>query len=355
MWTVGILVVFGLLILASASIGYSIKRFGHPYYYLLRQIILGIGVGSVLFWIGLHLPISLYKRFAPQLLVASMGLLLILFFPGVGFSVGNATRWIHTGPFSFQPSEFLKFAFVAYLASWIHSKRKEVSSFTLGFLPFLMITGFVGLFLYKEPDIGTLGVIAFTSLGMFLLGGGRASQVALAILLGAVVLASIIAAEPYRKDRFFIFLNPDADLQGKGYQIDQARIAIGSGGLFGSGLGLSRQKFSFLPEPMGDAIFAVFAEEFGFVGVCIILTAFLFFFFRGMLVAARAYDSFAQLLAAGITLLVITQVVINIGSLSGLMPLTGIPLPFISYGGTALAFLLFEMGVLLNISRRKTL
>lgn len=353
--TVIFLAVFGLLILASASIGYSIQRFGYPYHYFLRQTALGFGFGSLLFWIGLRIPVSLYKRFAPHLLVTSIALLLLVFVPGIGFATGGAKRWIHLGPISFQPSELLKFTFVIYLAAWLHSKHKEVASFTLGFMPFLAITGLVGIFLYKEPDIGTLGVIALTSLGMFLLGGGKASQIALAIILGVAILAGIIFAEPYRMDRLFVFLNPDTDMQGRGYQISQALIAIGSGGLFGRGLGLSRQKSSYLPEPMGDAIFAVFAEEFGFVGVSVVLSVFLFLFFRGILVAARAYDSFAQLLAAGITLLIITQVIINIGALSGLLPLTGIPLPFISHGGTALAFTLFEMGVLLNISRRKTL
>ncbi|MBI4121673.1 MAG: FtsW/RodA/SpoVE family cell cycle protein [Candidatus Ryanbacteria bacterium] len=357
-WTVVSLVALGLLILASASIGYSIKRFGHPYYYLLRQIILGVGGGTILFWVGLRMPVSVYRRFAPQILIA--GIILI----GVAL-VQNATphldarRWIFVGqpPFqlSFQPSEILKFGLVVYIAAWICAKRKELSTFTLGFLPFLLITGFAGIFLYAEPDIGTLGVVTMTALGIFLLGGGRTSQVALAVLLGVVVLGVIIYAEPYRRDRLFIFLNPDSDTQGAGYQINQARIAIGSGGLFGKGLGLSRQKYSYLPEPMGDSIFAVFAEEFGFLGVAVLIFGFLFFFFRGMLTAARAYDSFAQLLASGLTLLIITQVAINIGSLSGLLPLTGIPLPFISYGGTALASTLFEMGILLNISKRKTL
>jgi len=351
--TIAFLVVFGLLILASASLGYSVKRFGYPYYYLFHQLAFGIGVGGLLFALGLRIPVSLYKRFAPLILVASMGLLLLIFVPGIGFSTGGATRWLHIGPISFQPSEFLKFAMVVYLAAWMHSKRKEVASFTLGFLPFLLITGFVSIFLYKEPDIGTLGVIALTSLGMFILAGGRGSQIALAVLLGAGLLIAIIYAEPYRRARLFVFLNPELESTGIGYHVDQARIAIGSGGLFGRGLGLSQQKYSFLPEPMGDAIFAVFAEEFGFIGVSVVLAAFIFFFFRGMLMAARAYDSFAQLLAAGITLLVITQVIVNIGSLSGLMPLTGIPLPFISYGGSALALTLAEVGIILNVSKTK--
>lgn len=352
---IGFLVIFGLLILTSASIGHSIKKFGNPYSSLVHQLIFGVGVGVFLFWAGLRIPISLYKRFAPHLLVISIALLLLMFVSKIGFSTGNATRWIRIGPLSFQPSELLKLAVVVYLAAWMHSRRKEISSFTLGFIPFLLITGIVSIFLYREPDIGTLGVIALTSLGIFLLGGGRASQTAMAVLLGLVILGIIIMAEPYRRDRFFIFLNPDAEIQGRGYQINQARIAIGSGGLFGRGLGLSRQKYSYLPEPMGDAVFAVYAEEFGFIGITVLLSAFFFFFIRGMMVAARTHDSFARLLAAGITLLVISQVVINVGALSGVIPLTGIPLPFVSYGGTALAFLLFEMGILLNISKRKIL
>ncbi len=352
---VGFLVIFGLLILASASMGYSIQKFGNPYRSIVHQLVFGVGVGVFLFWTGLKIPISWYKRWAPHLLVISIALLLLVFVPKIGFSIGGARRWIHVGPFSFQPSELLKLTVVVYLAAWMHSRQKEISSFTLGFIPFLLITGIVSIFLYREPDIGTLGVIALTSLGIFLLGGGRASQAAVAVLLGIVILAIIIAAEPYRRDRFFVFLNPDTEIQGRGYQMYQARIAIGSGGLFGRGLGLSRQKYSYLPEPMGDAIFAVYAEEFGFIGIAVLLSAFFFLFIRGMLVAARTHDSFARLFAAGIAFLVISQVIINVGALSGVIPLTGIPLPFVSYGGTALAFLLFEMGILLNISKRKIL
>ncbi len=349
-----LLLLAGLIVLASASFSLSEQKFGSPYYFLARQMLFGLGIGSILFMLALRIPIDWYAKWSPFLLMGGIFLVLLVFIPGVGYSAGGAARWIVLGPLSFQPSEVLKLTFVIYLASWMASKRKHVASFALGFMPFLIITGFVSFFLILEPDIGTLGVIALTSLLLFFLGGGRPSQITATILLGIAVLAGVIYLEPYRRNRIFVFLNPGAETQGIGYQINQALIAIGSGGFWGRGWGLSRQKFQYLPEPAGDAIFAIFAEELGFIGAVILLGLFFVFFWRGMLIAGHAKDYFAKYLAAGITLLVITQVIINIGAISGILPLTGIPLPFVSYGGTALAFLLFEMGILLTISRRSS-
>ena len=347
---IGLLIVVGLITLASASGAYSQKRFGSSYYIFFRQIILGIGVGSLLFIIGLKISPAFLKKHAPLILVVSILLIVAVFVPSIGPKIKGAHRWIYLGPISFQPSEMLKLAVIIYLASWMSSRKKEISSFTYGLAPFLTITGFIGLFLILEPDIGTLGVIALTALGIFFLGGGRLGQIAVAVVLGLIVVTLLISISGYRKDRLAIFLNPKSDTQREGYQLDQALIAIGSGGMFGRGLGYSRQKFYYLPEPAGDAIFAIFAEEVGFVGVIALMCLFITFFIRGMMVAAHTSDQFASLMASGITLLVIVQTFINIGALSGIFPLTGIPLPFVSYGGTALAFLLLEMGLLLNIS-----
>lgn len=349
-----LLCITGLVTLASASSSLSQQRFNHsPYYFLYRQMIFGIGIGGILFFLAFHIPLSFYHAWAPALLIASIFLVLLVFVPGIGLKIGGATRWIHVGSFSFQPSEFLKLTFVMYLASWLASKRKEVTSYTEGFLPFLVITGFVSLFMVLEPDIGTLGVLALSALLLFFVGGGKRFQITISILLGMAILVLIIYLEPYRQSRLFVFFNPEAERQGAGYHVNQALIAIGSGGMFGKGWGLSRQKFQYLPEPAGDAIFAVYAEELGFIGTLFLIALFAVFFIRGMLIAERAKDIFAQLFAAGIIILVIVQVIVNIGAISAILPLTGIPLPFVSYGGTALAFLLFEMGILLNISRNK--
>jgi len=354
-WTIAFLLLAGLITLGSASVPISIKHFGHAYYYLLRQIILGVGVGGILFYLGLRAPLALFQKYAFVILVAAMFLVALVFVPGIGFSAGGARRWILIGPLSFQPSEMLKFAFVLYLSAWLQAKQKNVGDAWLGLAPFLLMVSLVGSLLVAEPDFGTLGVLIFTSFALFFIGGGKTKQIVIAGIAGFLLLGSIIAAVPYARARVQTFLNPDADTSGSGYQVTQARIAIGSGGFFGRGLGLSRQKFYYLPEPAGDAVFAVYSEEFGFVGVLVLIGAFFLLFLRGMVSAARAKTQFARFLAAGLTLLVIMQTTINMGALSGLIPLTGIPLPFLSYGGTALAFLLFEMGILLRISSVKEL
>lgn len=346
------LLVVGLMVLTSASSAIAQKKSGTPYYFLWRQLGFGVGVGTLLFLAALRIPIAFYRKYAHIILIASLLLLLLVFIPPFGAKTKGAYRWIYVGPFSFQPSEVVKLSIVVYLSAWLAARRKEIASITLGFLPFLVITGFVGLFLILEPDIGTLGVLLLTALGLFFLGGGRIGQIAFAVVLGLFLIFLLVRFGGYRQDRIMVFLNPRADIQNTGYQLDQALIAIGSGGFLGRGLGLSRQKFYYLPEPAGDAVFAVYVEEFGFVGSIAMLALFFAFLVRGMLISAGAKDYFSQLLGAGITLLVIVQVAINVGALSGIIPLTGIPLPFISYGGSALAFLLFEMGILLQISRR---
>ncbi|MEK7630929.1 MAG: putative peptidoglycan glycosyltransferase FtsW [Patescibacteria group bacterium] len=352
---IAFLLLVGIITFASASAPRSVRHFGNSYSYFLRQLVFGFGLGGIFFMIGLRAPLALWKKSAPLLLIGSLLIMLAMFtIPSISLTVGGSTRWIVIGGFSFQPSEVLKFTFIAYLAAWIHSRRKDLTSFLSGLIPFLAITGIVGSFVLFESDLGTFGVIACTALGMFIMGGGRMRQVGLIFLLGAFLLGVAISIEPYRINRLLVFMDPDIDPQGIGYQINQARLAIGSGGLWGRGVGLSRQKF-YLPEPDGDAIFAVFAEEYGFIGVIILIGAFFLFTVRGMLASAHTRDPFTQLLASGITLLVVTQVIINTAALSGLLPLTGIPLPFMSLGGTAVAFLLFEMGVLVQISKRKHL
>ncbi|MDA1334621.1 MAG: putative lipid II flippase FtsW [bacterium] len=349
--TIGLLMVIGLITLASASIALSERQFGYPFYYLYRQLALGVGFGLLLFYVGLRIPTNVLKKYAPWILIGSIAVLLLTFTP-LGGSVKGASRWIFIGPLSFQPSELLKIAFVIYLSAWMSSKKKDMGDWRSGLMPFLLINGFVGWLLVKQPDFSTVLIVAGTALAMFFVAGARKSHIVLTVLLGLIVFSTVIFSSGYRTERVKTFLNPNLDIQNSGWQINQSLIAIGSGGIFGKGLGFSRQKFNYLPEPAGDAIFAIFAEEFGFLGVLVLLGIFIAFFIRGMMTAAGAKDQFSWLLASGITFLVIIQVIVNIGALSGILPLTGIPLPFISYGGTALAFLLFEMGILLQISKR---
>lgn len=346
-----LLVAVGLFIVASASSGLSMKRFGTPYYFFIHQLVAGAGVGMILLFAAKHIPYKYWRSLAPALLIASVFLMALLFVPKLSISHGGAVRWLDLGVFSFQPSEMLKFSFLLYLTSWLAAKKKEIGTMSFGLMPFLLMMGFGGTFLILEPDVGTLGVLLLTSAFLFFLGGGRLSHLGITMLLGALLLGALIFMEPYRLSRFAVFLNPSLDRQGIGYQLNQSLVAIGSGGIGGKGFGFSFQKLHLLPEPAGDSIFAIVAEESGFVGSLVLLCLFLLFFWRGIMIAQRSRDTFAKLLASGLTLLVFIQVVVNTGALLGLLPLTGIPLPFVSYGGTSLAVHLAQVGILLNISK----
>ncbi len=343
----------GIFILTSASLGLSIARFGNPYQYALHQILFGIVPGVLALYICSRIPYRTWKQWALPFLIASIFLMFLVFVPGIGFYYGGARRWISLGPISFQPSELLKLSFIIYLASWLETRAREVVSFKFGLLPFAIMSAFIASFLVFQPDIGTLLVLLLSAIGLFFLSGGAVKQLASLVLVGIIILGVLIVAEPYRRSRIKVFLNRSEHTADAGYQINQALIAIGSGGTFGQGFGLSRQKFSYLPEPMGDSIFAVFAEEVGFVGSTLLLVIFLLFFQRGMKVAEATSDLFGKLLGFGIMLLFIFQVLINVGAIIGLMPLTGIPLSFVSYGGSALLIMLAQVGIMLSISRSK--
>lgn len=343
----------GLFILGSASMGLSTRQFGHPYYYFLHQIFIGVIPGLLLLWATSHISYHQWKRFALPLLLCAIVLMFLVLVPSIGFLHGGARRWLSFGPLSFQPSEFLKFAFIVYLATWLEVRSKEISSFTAGLLPFLIMSSFIASFLVLQPDIGTLGVLMVTVLALFAVSGGTLRQLGLMILLGLIIVGVLVVAQPYRMARITTFLDPANDPQGIGYQSRQALIAIGSGGLWGRGFALSRQKFSYLPEPIGDSIFAIAAEELGFIGSIAIIALYVIFYLRGIAITRAAPDTFGKLLGVGLLLLMMFQVFINIAAISGLGPLTGIPLSFISYGGSALALTLAEIGVLLNISKIK--
>lgn len=346
-----ILFIGGLLILASASMAISQRHAGSAGYYLLRQILLGGLSGAGAFFFAQWFPYRSWKKIALPLLILSIILLALLFVSGASYSAGGARRWLSLGPLSFQPSEVMKFAFIVYLASWLDARKKEVSKVSYGLIPFSFMLSIVGMFLVMQPDIGTLGIIIITAAVLYFLGGGKLSQIAFLCFFGLIAFFFLVQLAPYRWDRVQVFFRPGTDPQGIGYQTNQAFIAIGSGGFWGQGFGKSLQKFSRLPEPMGDSIFAVFAEEMGFIGSLLLIAAFAFFFLRGMKIASRAPDTFGKLLGAGITVNIAAQALINMAAISGLMPLTGITLPFVSYGGTSLAMTIFSVGVLCNISK----
>src|SRR3989338_584149 len=346
-----ILFVGGLFVLGSASMMLSYKNLGSVTGYAARQLLLGGGVGIVAMYATSRISYRTWRKFALPLLLMSFVCLGLLFVPQLKMSFGGATRWLKLGPVSFQPSELLKLTFVIYLASWLDSRRREVGSVSYGMIPFALMVSVVAAFLIMQPDVGTLIVVLMTAGFMYLLGGGKTSQAVVLGMLGIGVLYLVVQLAPYRLARLLVFLNPGSDPQGAGYQISKAFIAIGSGGFWGQGFGKSVQKYQYLPEPMGDSIFAIFAEEMGFFCVALLITCFLLFFIKGLGVAKRAPDVFGKLLAAGITAGFMSPAFINIGAVSGLMPLTGIPLPVVFYGGTSLAITLAGVGILLNISR----
>ncbi len=295
----GFFMVLGLLTIASASLVLSSTRFGEAYYFLSRQAV-GVGVGIAALIAGWHIRYTLWRTMAAPLLVASLALMALVFMPSLGLELKGARRWVDIGVLSLQPGEIVKLSFIIYLAAWLEAKRKKVGTLMSGLLPFFVMLGIVSIFFILQPDIGTLGVLAAVSLLIFFIGGGRLAQIGLLLLVGFLALGMLTYAQPYRKDRLTVFLNPQTDTQGIGYQLNQALIAIGSGGFIGRGFGMSRQKFNYLPEVAGDSIFAVFGEEFGFLGSMVLVAAFLIFFWRGIRISARAPDMFGKLLAAGI-------------------------------------------------------
>ncbi len=349
------LLAIGLIMIASAGVVYGQVRFGDDYYFLKQQL-LGLGVGLLLLYIFQRIHYHVWQNFVVPIFLIALVLLVLVFIPGFGTTVYGAARWIQLGPLSFQPSEVMKFAIILYLAAWLSNKgRVKAADFYEGLVPFLALLALVGFLIIKQPDTGTLGLIFLIALAIFFASGANLLHIASLFFLGGVFLVVLVKIAPYRLQRFLVFINPEHDPQGFGYQMTQALLALGSGGFFGVGLGQSRQKFNYLPEPVTDSIFAVLGEELGMIGAVVVVSLFIFVAWRGLRVALRAPDEFGKLLAVGIVSWIVFQAFINICAITGLIPLTGLPLPFISYGGTSLAVLLAAVGILLNISKHSTL
>lgn len=345
---------FGLIMLSSISSAVSYQKLGNSFYYVSHQMLFGAFPGLLLFVIASRIDYRIWKRHASLLLLLSIGLLAIVFVPGIGFSYGGATRWIHIGSMVFQPSEVVKLTFLLYLAAWLSAKgEKNVKNFSYGFLPFMLLLGCIALLVILEPDIGTMAVIIASAFGMFFVAGARLEHICIAAGAAGVLFFILVKTASYRFQRFMTFLHPELDPQGVGYHINQALLAVGSGGLFGRGFGHSRQKFAYLPEVTGDSAFAVIAEELGFILSALVIAAFVALAFRGFRIAAHAPDLFGKYLCAGIMTWVSFQVFINIGAMLSIIPLTGIPLPFVSYGGTSLVVLMAAMGIVANVSRHE--
>ncbi|MDP1629051.1 MAG: putative lipid II flippase FtsW [bacterium] len=348
----GILVSLGLVILANTSAVLGQKNFGDTYYYLKHQALYGLAVGAVGFLFFSRVRYQVWRRWGVWLMLGSIFLLFLVFVPKFSLDYGGASRWLKLGPITLQPAEILKLTFILYLASWFDVRKRYLADLKQGLIPFLMVLGLVGALLLAQPATGTFGIIVVIAAAMFFVAGSRVSHLVLASSLAMLLLFALIQISPYRLERFTTFLYPERDPKGSGYQINQAMIAIGSGGLTGVGFGYSLQKHSYLPEPIGDSIFAIFAEETGFLGASFLIILFSLLAFRGFKIAIRAPDFFGQLAAIGISAWIIGQAFMNMAAISGLIPLTGVPLPFISYGGSSLASILCGCGILVNISKQ---
>ncbi len=348
-----ILVLFGLTMLSSAGIVDSQNRFSSSYYYFVHQLLYGFLPGVLLFWICFKIKYQLWKKLSVPLLLLSLGFLLAVFLPGIGIEARGAMRWIKIGFLSFQPSEILKLTLIIYFAAWFSGRSEKVKSWSYSMVPFLVILGFVGVLLVKQPDVGTLSIVVMIAIAMYFLAGADIKHFAGLMVLMAVVFFLLIQFAPYRLNRLLAFVNPSADPQGIAYHVNQAKLGIARGGIFGVGFGQSQQKINFLPEPVGDSIFAIVAEELGLVGGAFLLGVILWLSLVLIKISRQTHDRFAQLFLLGLTVWIAGQAFINIAAISGLIPLTGIPLPFVSYGGTSLAVMLGALGIASNIAGSK--
>ena len=349
--TVVVLVAFGVLMVLSSS-SYSARvRFGDSFFYFKRQAVWAMGGLFLMLFLQQRIDYWVYRRYARVCIVVAVGLLALSLVPGIGVEARGSQRSILFGPISVSPAELVKLCLVVYLAHSFCRVPEKMKRFFAGVMPHLVIVGVVVGMVMMQPDLGTAVTIAGTVLIMLYIAGANPIHLFGLVLTGVPIVFALILLEPYRWRRFSAFLDPWADPLGAGFHIIQSLYALGSGRVFGVGLGGSHQKFLYLPEQHTDFIFSIVGEELGLVGAAAVLLLFCVLAWRGFRIAACAPDSFAGLLAAGITVMILLQVMINIGVVTSVFPVTGIPLPFISYGGSSLLVTMGSIGILLNISR----
>lgn len=344
----------GFLIFSSASLGLMARDGASFSSVAFSQFMFGVvGGGAALFFVS-NIYYRHWRMYAFYLFVISLIATLAVFIPGIGMSHAGATRWLDLGITTVQPSELLKIGFVVYLATWLSGFHDKVHDWKYGLVPFAIITGLVGIVMLLQPDTDTFMIMACAGMAMFVVSGASWRDIGLVVLTGIIMLAMLAIFRPYVMDRLTTFLDPEADPLGSGYQIQQSLIAVGSGGFTGRGFGQSIQKFEYLPEPIGDSIFAVYAEEFGFIGTSMLLVALVFLTLRGYRIATHASDIFGTLLVVGFMTIIAAQAFLNIGAMVAVAPLSGLPLPFISHGGTSLFATLASLGIVLNVSKYRT-
>lgn len=345
-----LLLIIGIIMVYSASQVTALERLDDSYYFLKKQLMWAL-LGIICMVLVMGVDYWNYQKFAVPILIMAFVLLVMVLLPGIGKTVNGAQRWLGVGSLAIQPSEIIKISLVIFMSHGLSLQRNKLKKFTTGLLPFLMLLAAACLLILLQPDLGTAVSIAGTVYVMFFAAGAQGKHLSSLALLGVAAVGVAIFLEPYRLRRFVAFVDPWADPLGSGFHIIQSLYALGSGGLFGLGLGKSHQKFFYLPEQHTDFIFAILGEELGFLGGAVVLLLFILFLWRGFRIALASPDSFSSLLAVGITTMIALQAIINIGVVTGSMPVTGIPLPLISFGGTSLVFTLTGVGILLNISK----
>jgi cell division protein FtsW len=357
------LVGFSFLFFACLSASESMQKFGNTNYYLFHQLFFGLLPAIILGLIAYKISLAFVKKWAPLLVLLNIVALFIVFLPGIGVNAGGASRWISFGGLTVQPSEFLKVSAILYLSAWIASKLSETQgkdwktitkkgyhNLIYIFVPFIVFLGLITSALLVQRDLSTLGIISITLLVLYFSAKTPLWHTLALLASGAIICLFFIKFEPYRANRLLIFLHPDKDPLGIGLQLRQSLISLGSGGIFGKGLGMSTLK-SILPMSMSDSIFAIIGEEIGAIGCITLIALFIYFFWLGIKIARNSSDRFSQMVAVGIVFWITFQAFINMSSVAGIFPLAGIPLPFFSYGGSHLAAELIGVGLLLNISK----
>lgn len=350
----GLLMLFGLLTLFSATYykglenGDALKE--------VKEQLFGAAVGFAAMSVTMRLPYTFWRK--KQVLYPAVGgsllLLILVAIPGIGRSVNGSRRWLGFGGVSFQPGELAKYACVLLMATVLTYRGKKLQFFFKGILPVLIVPGIMFLLILEQPNLSTAGTIIIVSLLMVMLAGARWKHMGILGILGAIVGFYYAWSAEYRRERLLSFLDPFAQMSDEGYQLSQSLIAFGSGGLYGMGLGQGRQKFAYLPYPESDFIFAIVGEDFGLIGCLAVIFLFVAFLFAGMRIALRCEDKYGCLLAAGIVCMICTQAFINMGVVVGILPTTGLPLPFFSAGGTSLSITMAAVGIVLNVSRAET-
>jgi cell division protein FtsW len=354
-WLILTLLVLGLIVLSSASAVQATKQFGSSSYFWVHQLTRGIIPGVALMLLFWRIRYDQLKPWALAMLAMSLLVMVLVFVPQLGLQLKGAKSWISLGGFiTFQPAEALKLGLVIYLAAWLGERSERVKNWQLGLLPFAVIMSFICLLLLLQPDLGTLGIVLMMAMAVYFIAGAPLKQLAVVCLVGVLLIGVFARVSPERWSRVTTMFNPTADARGDGWQLNQSLIAIGSGGMFGKGYGQSTQKFGLLPEPVGDSIFAVLVEELGMVGGAITLGLFGLLAWTLISIARHTHDGFGQLVASGMCVWILVQSLVNIMAITGIGPLTGVPLPFISYGGSSMAFMLAGLGIVLNIAEQNS-